>query len=332
MSRELWATYSVGDHREPRGLAADILLFDRLVFPVPMTYTLGRLLDPDEPDTPKARREVVWTEDPAEWKRWECNGWEPARQKRLLRLLEPVVRRIPWDDEHQARWLEQSTKAAAAGTPDWAFQNTRLVLTSDLPKYVEGLEAIGPAYRSLDDIERDFGISRAGGRVDLPAGALATVFGWEFLAPDIEDATDEAVLKDVVAFVDGNDELRDSRARFTAWQQDFLRDGLTDRESIERALKKGRELLEQEQTVVNKLQVKKRARYAFRLIPGVITMGVGLLTGLPPVVATGGGLCVTAVGIAVDEWLFKDAEKAKEEQKPSPTAFVSAGRRHFGWE
>ena len=35
MSQELWATYSVKDHCTPRTLAADILLFDRLVFPVP---------------------------------------------------------------------------------------------------------------------------------------------------------------------------------------------------------------------------------------------------------------------------------------------------------
>jgi len=35
MSQELWATYSVKDHRTPRALAADIILFDRLVFPAP---------------------------------------------------------------------------------------------------------------------------------------------------------------------------------------------------------------------------------------------------------------------------------------------------------
>ena len=37
MSHELWATYSVKDHCTPRALAADIMLFDRLVFPVPQT-------------------------------------------------------------------------------------------------------------------------------------------------------------------------------------------------------------------------------------------------------------------------------------------------------
>jgi hypothetical protein len=37
VSREVWATYSVKDHLNARALAADIMLFDRLVFPVPQT-------------------------------------------------------------------------------------------------------------------------------------------------------------------------------------------------------------------------------------------------------------------------------------------------------
>jgi hypothetical protein len=37
MSTEVWATYSVEDHLDRRALAADIMLFDRLVFPVPQS-------------------------------------------------------------------------------------------------------------------------------------------------------------------------------------------------------------------------------------------------------------------------------------------------------
>ena len=34
MSREVWATYSVKDHLDRRALAADVMLYDRLVFRV----------------------------------------------------------------------------------------------------------------------------------------------------------------------------------------------------------------------------------------------------------------------------------------------------------
>ena len=35
MSREVWSTYSVKDHLYPRNFPADVMMFDRLVFPVP---------------------------------------------------------------------------------------------------------------------------------------------------------------------------------------------------------------------------------------------------------------------------------------------------------
>ncbi|MGA8155726.1 MAG: hypothetical protein WB822_05825 [Rhodoplanes sp.] len=90
MSRELWATYSVRDHLEPRGLAADVMLFDRLVFPVPETS----LFDMSRPEVPAV---VEWRRNPEEWKRWQKEGWEPESQEHLLDMLRPVIRKIPWD-------------------------------------------------------------------------------------------------------------------------------------------------------------------------------------------------------------------------------------------
>ena len=41
-------SYSVKDHRQPRFRAADIMLFDRLVFPVPETVEVDAIrLGPD---------------------------------------------------------------------------------------------------------------------------------------------------------------------------------------------------------------------------------------------------------------------------------------------
>ena len=60
MGREVWGTYSVRDHLREHPWAADVLLYDRLVVPVP-----------PEPGDPR---------DPAEWARWQDNGWQPGRQ------------------------------------------------------------------------------------------------------------------------------------------------------------------------------------------------------------------------------------------------------------
>jgi hypothetical protein len=62
MSREVWATHAVKDHLHPRALAADIMLFERLVFPVPEVPDL-RFEEAD----PTSRGPVVWSRNPAEW-------------------------------------------------------------------------------------------------------------------------------------------------------------------------------------------------------------------------------------------------------------------------
>src|SRR4051794_5790277 len=58
--RELWGTFSVRDHCEERPFVADVMLYDRLIVPVPS--------------------------DSTEWERWQHpdQDWDPARQKRLL--------------------------------------------------------------------------------------------------------------------------------------------------------------------------------------------------------------------------------------------------------
>ena len=65
MSQELWATYSVKDHLQPRRLAADIMLFDRLVFPVPEQARLPENSPPIDQTGP-----IEWVQNPAEWARW----------------------------------------------------------------------------------------------------------------------------------------------------------------------------------------------------------------------------------------------------------------------
>jgi hypothetical protein len=269
MSLELWATYSVKDHLEPRALAADIMLFDRLVFPVPENGVF-----PENSGSPIALGPVEWQKNPTEWKRWKKNGWDPAAQKRLLSLLQPVIRKVSWGetDPKYSHYRSQTQKFAALGLPDHAFVATRTVLTRDLPAYVTGIAALGPAYRSIEEIESELGIGSAASMRVLPGGALPTVLAWEFLAPDPDDKrlSRKDLLRETVDFVTGDEAFRKRRTAFAEWQQKFLRDGATDRESIQRAVSEMRELLESVKSSTTKLTVRKIARYAFQIAPSAL--------------------------------------------------------------
>jgi hypothetical protein len=323
MSQELWATYSVKDHLTPRSLAIDIMLYDRLVFPVPQKAEFKQ--GPD-------KLSIEWVKDPAEWERWEKEeDWQPERQQKLLEVLNPVVRKMSWGfGGYEKKYGMEAAKLAAQGVPDYAFQATRTVLAMDLPSYVTGVAAVGPAYRTVQDMERELAIKEVGERSRLPAAALATVLAWKFVAPDLSNnqLSDEELLRETVQFVSGNDEFRKRRTAFAEWQQRFLRGGQTDPESIARAIEEMQDLLDAAEQAATKLSVRKVARYAFRIAPAALGLGLAV-AGVPGgVEAAEAGLFISVGGIAVDEAVFKEAERGG----PAPTAFVHDVRRHFGWK
>src|SRR4051812_36518426 len=76
MALEVWGTYSVRDHLDPRAFIADVLLYDRLVIPVP----------PEE-----------------EVDNWQEDGWDPASQKAILSILgDDLARSGPWGQSQRA--------------------------------------------------------------------------------------------------------------------------------------------------------------------------------------------------------------------------------------
>jgi hypothetical protein len=73
--RERWGSFSVADHTATERLVTDVLLYDRLVFPVP----------PDE--TERAR--------------WRQNGWEPELLDERLTQLRDRAIKVPWDEKNR---------------------------------------------------------------------------------------------------------------------------------------------------------------------------------------------------------------------------------------
>jgi hypothetical protein len=76
--RQRWAAFSVRAHRNLRALAADLLLYDRIILPVP--------------------------EDEPEYHRWVRNRWDPDAI--ALRVVQSggLIIPVPWTQELRAEW------------------------------------------------------------------------------------------------------------------------------------------------------------------------------------------------------------------------------------
>jgi hypothetical protein len=79
VAQQLWGTHSVADHCVARAFVADVILYDRVVIPVPPS------------------------DDPDEEARWDAN-WNPERQRALLAVLGDFAHTIEWSSELRDEW------------------------------------------------------------------------------------------------------------------------------------------------------------------------------------------------------------------------------------
>src|SRR5208283_5256255 len=99
------------------------------------------------------------------------------------------VRKIEWErtGEIEKQYRQVAERLAADGLPDYAFQATRTVLTQDLPSYVDGVTALGRAYRSFDQLVQDYIPIEQLDDARVPASSLINVLASEFFVPDSDD-------------------------------------------------------------------------------------------------------------------------------------------------
>ena len=306
MGRQVWGTFSVNDHCQSRAFIADVMLYDCLVIPVPPAG------------------------DSKEWDRWEVNKWDPRRQERLIKVLGDRARAVEWDAYHQDQWRSRFEAGGdvAKQTAPWAFQASRTQLLSELQPGVTGVEAI-TAYPSLEKLERDLGVKPAGGGpIQLPIGAVTAVLGREFLVPDDPDWNDEDLSKaedllKAAVELSSDPTFKRKRSSYWRWQREFTgSDVITDQQAVEAAVEEMRELIEEEQAVVRKANIRTTSRYAFL----VASITVGLLAGPLSPLALGGAF--VSVGQLVTERYFEGHEK----KEPAAGALFHDTRRHFGWD
>jgi len=161
MAIERWGTLSVKDHLDAQALAADLLLYDWLVFPV-MT-------------------------GPGELDRWKGEHWARNLQKELIKDLgEDVIVKAVWNEARRQR--HHDLRRAGKQIKEDAFQPTRMVLAMDrtlpLSADVTEIRAVA-AYHDSEMGSEELGITPHQ-PYEEALGRLAFVIGQRFLIPMID--------------------------------------------------------------------------------------------------------------------------------------------------
>lgn len=298
MSKQIWGTFSVKDHRDPHAFVAEVMLYDRLVIPVPA--------------------------DDQERARWEHEHWEPKRLDDLLKILGQRAYVVKWDAERQKRWKTRYEAGAeiAQAAPDWAFAATRTELTKGLPRDVTGIQVV-TNYTDVADLERGLRLRPAAQEeIPLYGGTALAIIGHEFLVPDDPRWSHDDLLRKAVALSSERAFVR-KRASFWRWQREFLNDkGITDQSAIKAAVEEMHDLLEEEKAAARKEGIRVGTQFAF--LAGSVALG--MLGGAPLTAAAIGGAFLS-VGQFVADKLLEEPRNASD----TPVALLRDTRKHFGW-
>jgi hypothetical protein len=297
--KEVWATYSVKDHTAPKAFVADVMMYDRLVIPVPAKG------------------------DEAHWEEWDV-----SRQERLLKILGERAVCVVWDAQWQAKWQSQWDAAKAVGdatSPD-AFRMTPSVLLESVPKTVTGVAAVA-TFSSADEMRAALKMREAvppsnpGG--PYASGPLAAVIGREFLVPDDPAWNDEDLLRAAVDIA-GDVGFRRKRAAYWRWQREFLADWtLLDQEALNQAVEEMGELINEEKAEARKSTFRLGVSFAF----AAGAAAVGMFTPpLAPLALAGGFL-------SIGGWAIDHVPEVLDQQgkRPDPSAMCVSAQREFGW-
>ena len=227
---QIWGTFSVKDHVRPGAFIAEVLMYDRLVLPVPPNRKSG-----DAEQRKKADKE---------WERWEKNDWQPERQTKLAKILGKQAYIVEWTGRWEEMWGKEFERRrgelSGQVARELAYQVTGELLLKVRPRMADAVVAVTP-YDSLEDMKADLQIG-AGQPADdrhregMAGNFLTAIIGREFLVPDDADRDEFELLKEAVAAAKDTD-YRNARAALNGWLKKFMDEtGQTDALSIEAAV------------------------------------------------------------------------------------------------
>lgn len=206
MGAEIWGTLAVNDHKRRDALVRQVLLFDRLVIPVPATSAeRERWRRPNERDPDET--------------------WDPDGLDAVLKILGTQRREdaggdsLAWESDWTLeRWQagRSRVEVASALTEIDAFHSTRLVLAREenLPAIVEAMAAYPSERACALDLAPDRAVPD-----DLTAADALVLLATPLLVPDVADGDYERALHEAVGLARSG-RVREERAAY----HDFLRD------------------------------------------------------------------------------------------------------------
>ena len=275
MSIERWGAFSVVDHKDARKLAAEVLLYDRLLFPTP----------------------TDWDHDS-----WVCKGWDPdGLNKRIAELGDEIAIRAIWDLDRQKDWRAKFDELISDQHDiNSAFEMTRRVLIDQgrnyRPKGVEAIEVFS-AYQSEADFQH---LDYRAGEAD-PTSELNYLIATRLSIPDEQDP--EECLKRALDLAH-QQKFRARRRNFHTWQHNILSRGQIPQDAVGELAKLVREYNEAVETTGRSYRVETAVVVGLLATAALVTLagiapaafsaiGVGVLKGAQ--VMTIGGATTSAV-------------------------------------
>lgn len=289
MPVERWGAFSVIDYKDAQKLAAEVLLYDRLLIPTPMDWDRAR---------------------------WTKNGWEPERLDDRLKQLGDIAIRAEWDQDVQEDW-KQRFEALRKDVQDINsdLEMSRRVLRDRArnyrPKGVSAIEAFS-AYQSEADFQKR-GLG-SHGHEKQPMAEFDFLVAQRIVIP--KEKTPEESLKRALDIV-GKKKFRDRRRRFHDWQHDVLARGVLPQDAA-RDLPR---LVSEYNDVVRRGSRSFRVETAM-LVGGLSASAFAAVASLAPVVFVGIGIGVLAgaqvvsIGTAATGAILQIAKHVRGRREP----------------
>ena len=280
MAFERWGSLSVDDHVDTEALAANVLLYDRLVIPV-MT---------GQPDLD-------------EHAYWISKGWDPELQLSRMDQLGDLGVPRPWNkarrDAYQTRVEALKAEQHDAAHIDHK-QVTRMVLAQEKviskPPGVEGV-AVVAAYNSLSALTQDFPVADVKDHVAAQAYSLSRRLA-------VRDLPADVLVREAVKLSSDKD-FRRRRSDLFDWQELAAARQWSPQETVERIS----DMSDRYNARVREAFGTVRWRFAFTLFG----IGIGFATGGP----IGAG---AAAALSLVQFVKLDRKPAIEAGSTQPAA------------